>query len=155
MKTEVIVDLQIESTASELPTGEQLQTWTEAALRDHQGPAELTLRLVDSEESQQLNHVYRGKDKPTNVLSFPADLPPDIDVPLLGDIIVCAPVVYTEAKQQTKPLMAHWAHMVVHGCLHLLGHDHINDSDAEKMENLEVEILAGMGFANPYQEEEP
>ncbi|OZB41718.1 MAG: rRNA maturation RNase YbeY, partial [Alishewanella sp. 34-51-39] len=101
-------------------------------------------------ESQQLNLQYRGKDKATNVLSFPFQCPPGIELPLLGDLVICAGVVRAEAAEQNKPLAAHWAHMVVHGCLHLLGFDHINDADAEQMEAEEIQILQQLGISNPY-----
>src|SRR5690606_20131870 len=101
-------------------------------LADERQEAELTIRIVDEEESRILNRDYRGKDKPTNVLSFPFEAPPGLDAwPLLGDLVICAPVVAREAVEQGKPLMAHWAHMVVHGVLHLLGYDHEEDEDAE------------------------
>jgi probable rRNA maturation factor len=106
--------------------------------------------MVENDESQQLNHQYRGKDKPTNVLSFPADLPPHIELPLLGDLIIATGVVTAEAAEQKKPLIAHWAHMVVHGCLHLLGYDHIDDDEAEEMEALETTIMAKLGYPDPY-----
>ena len=97
-----------------------------------------------------LNHEYRGKDKPTNVLSFPFEAPPGIELDLLGDLIICRQVVEKEAEEQSKPLLAHWAHMVVHGSLHLLGYDHIEDDEAEEMESLETEIMQTMGFEDPY-----
>lgn len=136
-----------------LPTDEQLQQWAEAALasRTTFAEPELTIRLVSAEESQALNLEYRGKDKPTNVLSFPFDAPPQVPIELLGDLIICITVVEEEAKQQDKTTEAHWAHMVVHGCLHLLGYDHIKDDEAEEMEALERTILATLGFPNPYE----
>ncbi len=112
--------------------------------------AELTVRIVDTEESHQLNHDYRGKDKPTNVLSFPFEAPPGMELDLLGDLIIRCQVVEKEAEEQNKPLLAHWAHMVVHGSLHLLGYDHIEDDEAEEMESLETEIMQTMGFEDPY-----
>jgi probable rRNA maturation factor len=115
-----------------------------------QESAELTVRIVDTEESHQLNHDYRGKDKPTNVLSFPFEAPPGMELDLLGDLIICRQVVEKEAEEQNKPLLAHWAHMVVHGSLHLLGYDHIEDDEAEEMESLETEIMQTMGFEDPY-----
>ena len=108
------------------------------------------MRIVDEAESQQLNFDYREKDKPTNVLSFPFQCPPGIELPLLGDLVICAQVVAREAAEQQKTVTAHWAHMVVHGCLHLLGFDHINDEDAAEMEAEEIQILQELGFANPY-----
>ena len=114
---------------------------------------ELTIRLVTPDESQQLNAEYRGKDKPTNVLSFPFEAPPQVPIPLLGDLIVCVDVVEQEAAEQGKTTTAHWAHMIVHGCLHLLGYDHIKDDEAEIMEGLEREIMAQLGFSDPYSDE--
>ena len=109
----------------------------------------LCLRLVDAEESRALNHRFRGKDRPTNVLSFPANSPL-VEEPELGDILLCAPVIAAEAAEQGKPVRAHWAHMVVHGVLHLCGYDHIDDDEARVMEAAERRILAGLGFADPY-----
>ena len=148
--TELLLDVQRASRCTDLPSDEQIRNWVLAALRDGRDTAELSVRIVDEEESRQLNCQYRGKDKPTNVLSFPAELPEELDLPLLGDLVICAPVVAEEAEQQRKALLAHWAHMVVHGTLHLLGYDHIEDSDAEIMERLETELLAGLGIADPY-----
>lgn len=146
----IILDLQLASTASDLPTESQIQQWLDAAILPFQAEAEVTVRIVDESESQQLNFDYREKDKPTNVLSFPFQCPPGIELPLLGDLVICAGVVAQEAKEQQKPLTAHWAHMVVHGSLHLLGFDHINDADAFEMEAEEIQILAELGFADPY-----
>lgn len=146
----IILDLQLASTADNLPTEAQVQQWLEAAILPFQAEAEVTVRIVDDAESQQLNFDYRSKDKPTNVLSFPFQCPPGIELPLLGDLVICAPVVAAEAAEQHKSLQAHWAHMVVHGCLHLLGFDHINDDDAEQMEAEEVTILQQLGITNPY-----
>ena len=146
----IILDLQLASTADNLPTETQVQQWLEAAILPFQAEAEVTVRIVDDAESQQLNFDYRSKDKPTNVLSFPFQCPPGIELPLLGDLVICAPVVAAEAAEQHKSLQAHWAHMVVHGCLHLLGFDHINDDDAEQMEAEEVTILQQLGITNPY-----
>jgi len=120
-------------------------------------PLELAIRLVGEDESRALNHDYRGKDKPTNVLSFPADLPEmvlsELDERPLGDLVICAPVVAREAGEQGKALAAHWAHMTVHGLLHLLGHDHIEAVDAAVMEPLEIAVLARLGWDNPYDDE--
>lgn len=146
----IILDLQQASTATDLPTEAELQRVLEAAIMPFQADAEVTIRIVDEAESQQLNFDYREKDKPTNVLSFPFQCPPGIELPLLGDLVICAQVVAREAQEQQKTLQAHWAHMVVHGSLHLLGFDHINDADAEEMEAEEIQILQELGFANPY-----
>lgn len=135
-----------------LPTDQELNTWVNAALSSYQKPFELTIRIVDSNESQALNSQYRHKDKPTNVLSFPFEVPDGIELNLLGDLIVCAQVVAKEAKEQKKSNAAHWAHMIIHGCLHLLGYDHISDTEAQEMESLEINILAKLGVSNPYQE---
>ena len=140
-----------------LPTEEQLTLWATTALqgRTEFGEPELTIRLVAEEESQELNHEYRGKDKPTNVLSFPFEAPPEVPIELLGDLIICAQVVQDESIEQGKTAEAHWSHMVVHGCLHLLGYDHIKDDEAEIMEDLERQILATLGYPDPYLDETP
>ncbi|PRB74530.1 rRNA maturation RNase YbeY [Pseudomonas sp. MYb185] len=145
------VDIQRASEAPDQPDDDSLIRWAALALRD-KPDHELTIRLVDANESQALNSEYRHKDYPTNVLSFPADLPPELNIPLLGDLVICVPVVNREAAEQGKPREAHWAHMVIHGCLHLLGHDHIEDADAEAMEQLERQLLAELGIADPYLE---
>ncbi|WP_439107964.1 rRNA maturation RNase YbeY [Congregibacter sp.] len=111
---------------------------------------EAGLRIVDVPEMQQLNAQYRGKDRPTNVLSFPAELPEDVTLDLLGDIVICAPVVQEEAASQGKPLAAHWDHMLIHGVLHLLGFDHESDAEATHMESLETQALATLGWPCPY-----
>jgi len=156
MSIELMLDLQLAcEDNSELPTEEQLNLWATAALTsrtDIEEP-ELTVRIVDEEESQQLNFEYRGKDKPTNVLSFPFEAPAHVPLPLLGDLIVCKQVVAREAVEQGKTSEAHWAHMIVHGCLHLLGYDHIEDEEAEEMEGIERIVLADLGFEDPYKDE--
>ena len=145
------LDLQIACENDNLPQHEQLQSWVTAVLAKYKKPFELTIRIVDNKESQQLNNQYRGKDKPTNVLSFPFEVPEGIELDLIGDLVICAAIVEQEAKEQNKQLTAHWAHMVIHGCLHLLGYDHINDDEALEMESLEIDILAQLGFNNPYE----
>ena len=149
MSIELDLQLAVEDEQG-LPTEQDIQQWLDKTIPQFQENAELTIRIVDTEESHQLNHEYRGKDKPTNVLSFPFEAPPGIELDLLGDLIICRQVVEKEAEEQNKPLLAHWAHMVVHGSLHLLGYDHIEDDEAEEMESLESEILQDMGFADPY-----
>ncbi|OWL91073.1 rRNA maturation RNase YbeY [Halopseudomonas aestusnigri] len=147
------LDIQRASSAPDQPDDDSFIRWVGLALGTGTD-RELTIRLVDADEGRQLNSTYRGKDYATNVLSFPADLPPELDLPLLGDLVICAPVVAREADEQGKPLLAHWAHMVIHGCLHLLGYDHIEDADAEEMEALERELLAELGIADPYLEDD-
>ncbi len=146
-----IVDIQNVCNAKKLPPTELFQQWVDATLSIvTEQEFELTIRLVNIAESQQLNKQYRQKDKPTNVLSFPFEVPEGIELNLLGDLVICAQVVEEEAKAQNKDLFDHWTHMVIHGCLHLLGYDHINDTDANEMETLEVKILAKLDIANPY-----
>ena len=138
-----------------VPAAVSFRRWVAAALEGRIREADLAIRIVGSREGRALNRHYRGKDYATNVLSFPADLPeglPDgVRMPLLGDLVICAPVVAREAKEQRKPLAAHYAHLTVHGALHLLGWDHGDDVEAEAMEQLERGILAGLGVADPYR----
>ena len=133
-----------------LPDVRQLQAWSRAAMQAPSGVVELTIRVVGEDESAQLNETYRGRSGPTNVLSFPFEVPDGVASALLGDLVICAPVVAREAAAQGKSVAAHWAHMVVHGCLHLQGYDHQTDADAEAMEALETRILASLGFSDPY-----
>lgn len=147
------LDLQIASSANSLPSHADFLIWCGLALRQRTAPSELTIRLVDSAEGLELNSTWRGKDYPTNVLSFPADIPEGLlDIPLLGDLVICVPVVEQEAAEQSKTLAAHWAHLVMHGCLHLLGYDHIDDAEAEEMEALERQLLAEIGHPDPYRD---
>ncbi|MFT7559133.1 MAG: putative rRNA maturation factor [Flavobacteriales bacterium] len=127
-----------------------MRLWIENALKSRAKETELSLRIVDRAEIQALNAQYRGKDTATNVLSFPTDLPAELELPLLGDIIVCAEVVEREATEQNKSLNDHWAHMLIHGCLHLQGYDHIDDDEAEIMEGLETRLLAELSIVDPY-----
>ncbi|GAB2660957.1 rRNA maturation RNase YbeY [Arenimonas aestuarii] len=133
-----------------LPAAVSFRRWAEAAAKGRIRRGDLAIRVVDTKEGRALNRHYRGKDYATNVLSFPVDLPEGVDLPLLGDLVICAPVVAREAKEQGKPLAAHYAHLTVHGVLHLLGLDHDDEREAEAMELLEREILAGLGIADPY-----
>lgn len=135
-----------------LPAAASLRRWIEAALRSarRRRPAAIDLRIVGAAEGRALNRRYRGRDYATNVLSFPAELPPGLELPLLGDLVICAPVVAREAAEQGKPPAHHWAHLTVHGTLHLLGYDHLRPAEAARMEALERRILAGMGIPDPY-----
>lgn len=135
-----------------VPAPATFRRWVEAALKGarRRKATEVAIRIVDADEGQALNRQYRGRDYATNVLSFPADFPPGVELPLIGDLVICAPVVAREATEQGKKPADHWAHMTVHGTLHLLGYDHIEDGEAEAMEALETRILAGLGIADPY-----
>ncbi|MDP3814547.1 rRNA maturation RNase YbeY [Pseudomonas sp.] len=149
------LDLQIASDGADLPTAAQFRAWCAIALRQRTADSELTIRLVDETEGRELNNSFRHKDYATNVLSFPADVPDELlDIPLLGDLVICVPVVEREALEQGKTPEAHWAHLVIHGCLHLLGYDHIEDAEAEEMEALERELLAELGHPDPYADHE-
>lgn len=149
----VTLDLQI-AYQGDVPDLALFQTWAETALQeDVKEDCELSIRLVEIEESAALNQTYRGKMGPTNVLSFPFDSPVPMSPQLLGDLIICVPVVEKEAQEQTKQLEHHWAHLVVHGCLHLLGYDHIENDDAEEMEAFEIKILQTLAIDNPYLEQ--
>ncbi len=135
----------------EVPDPSMMRRWLSAALTHYpNNDVELSIRIVDEIESQALNLRYRQCEAPTNVLSFPADLPAYVQLPLLGDLVICAPVVAREAREQRKTLNAHWAHMVVHGVLHLLGYNHIQDSEATIMEALETDILRNLNYPAPY-----
>lgn len=151
----VTLDFQQASMATDLPSPAELMAWSSTALQDVSEPVELTIRVVDEAESAQLNEAYRGKAGPTNVLSFPFEVPEGLDediVPLpLGDLVVCAPVVQRESVEQGKRLWHHWAHMVIHGVLHLRGYDHLEPKEAEEMESLEVKLLAGLKVPDPYK----
>lgn len=151
------IDFQIESDVSGLPTIEQLSKWVTNTLADQTIDLAMSVRIVDMHESQQLNNDYRGKDKPTNVLSFPFEapegVPPEAFGNLIGDLVICAPVVEQEAIAQGKSAHHHWAHMVTHGALHLLGYDHITDDDAHIMETLERTLLAKLNIPDPYKDE--
>ncbi len=148
---EIIVQRVVQ--AKSLPTTAKLKRWATTALKNKLPAAELTIRIVDKNEITELNSTYRHKNKPTNVLSFPFDMPEELneETPILGDIIICAEVIAEEAIAQEKTAEAHWAHMVVHGILHLLGFDHEKDQDALIMEAEEIKILQILGFSNPYE----
>lgn len=139
-----------------LPAATSFRRWVAAALDGRIRQADLAIRIVDAREGRALNRHYRGKDQATNVLSFPAELPEGlpkgVTLPVLGDLVLCAPVIAREAREQGKPLNAHYAHLTVHGALHLLGWNHADETEAECMEQLEREILAGLGIDDPYRE---
>jgi probable rRNA maturation factor len=146
----IYVELQNACTSPALPSAQQFSLWAKAAMQREN--AEITIRVVDEAESAALNGQYRGKAGPTNVLSFPFQAPPGMKTEILGDLLICAPVVVREAKEQGKSPQAHWAHMVVHGVLHLQGYDHIDEQEAVIMETEEIAIMNGLGFPNPYAE---
>ena len=133
------------------PSGRSLSTWARAALGARRGAVELAVRLVPPAESRRLNRHYRGKDAPTNVLSFPASVDPAVRPRPLGDVVICPAVLKREAREQGKSERAHWAHLLVHGVLHLVGYDHEADGDAQRMERREIAVLRRLGFANPYR----
>ncbi len=145
------IDIQIAQPELTCPEEENLRSWASAALPENRSSSELCIRIVDEPESQALNRKYRQKDYPTNVLSFPATILELEEIELLGDIVICAPVVAREALEQNKTKTAHWAHMVVHGILHLLGYDHEEPEEADQMESMEIVILQSLGFGNPYE----
>jgi probable rRNA maturation factor len=145
------IELQVQRTVAGngIPLDADFLRWVRASLRGR-GDSILTIRIVDRAESAELNGRYRAKKGPTNVLSFPADLPAEADFPLLGDIVICAPLVAEEAREQGKEPQAHWAHLVVHGVLHLLGFDHRHEEEALRMESREQRLLASLGYPDPY-----
>jgi len=137
-----------------VPDEQLVTSWIEAVLEvvSHDKPVQVSVRIVNKQEITTLNGKYRNMNKTTNVLSFPYEAMPGVELPLLGDIVVCAEVVNEEAQQQGKSLPQHWAHMIVHGALHLLGYDHIDDTEAQQMESVEIKVLSILGFSNPYGE---
>ncbi|MBR7888955.1 rRNA maturation RNase YbeY [Marinomonas sp. A79] len=148
---QVELDLQIATNdTAHLPSEADFLLWVEKALANSDDEFEVTIRIVDVEESQALNHEYRGKDKPTNVLSFPFEAPPGLELALLGDLVICNQVVAMEAEEQKKEPLHHWAHMTIHGILHLCGYDHITDDEADEMESLETKLLASLSISDPY-----
>ncbi|MGD9662572.1 MAG: rRNA maturation RNase YbeY [Porticoccaceae bacterium] len=146
----ITIDIDNASGSDEVPPAPTMRRWIRAALKPYRTEAELSVQIVSEDEMLSINQQFRHKASATNVLSFPADIPDFIDIPLLGDIVICADVVNREAREQQKTLEAHWAHMLIHGSLHLLGYDHINEEDAEEMEALETRIITTLGFPPPY-----
>jgi probable rRNA maturation factor len=148
------LSLQIAAQVNSAPSIEQLQEWLDHTLQEvGADKAEIAVRIVRETESQALNREYRGMDKPTNVLAFPVgDIPglPGAEESLLGDLVICGAVVEREAAEQNKPVQSHWAHMLIHGTLHLLGYDHLDDAQAQEMESIEQKVLSACGFADPY-----
>jgi probable rRNA maturation factor len=148
---EMSVSETLDAEEGDIPDAVLVQQWAEkACLCDDQ--VITSVQIVSKDEMRELNHTWRGKDRPTNVLSFPMQSPDEVDLKILGDIALCADVINTEARQQHKPAQAHWAHMVVHGMLHLQGYDHMDEHQADEMEALEIRILDQLGFDNPYSE---
>ncbi len=154
MNKQVQTELQVSDACEGLPAEHEFSRWVEASLLSDFQSLEQSIRIVDEAESQDLNRRFRGKDYPTNVLSFPAEANEFLAYDYLGDLVICAPVVEREAKEQGKQTIDHWAHMVVHGMLHLQGYDHESDEQAAEMEALEIEILATLGHTNPYLKDE-
>ncbi len=147
-----LVEIQAVYQSQGQPDERQIQNWIDAALQDYPQDSEIVVRIVDQDESAQLNRQYRHKNGPTNILSFPADVPDGIDLNLLGDLVICAPVLEQEALAQGKLLAHHWAHIIVHGVLHLLGYDHSGGDEARVMEAKEINILQQFNISNPYLE---
>ena len=146
------IEIQNQIDYPNLPSKEELQLWIDTALQGRVNHGEICLRIVDDEEITALNSQFRHKNKPTNILSFPADLPEglNLDCPPLGDLVISASVMEKEARKQRKPLIAHWCHIIIHGCLHLIGYDHIKAEEAKIMETIEIECLQQLGYPNPY-----
>ena len=147
------INLDVQREVDALPKDEELLKWvTETLIFEKHGDTELTIRFVDEKESAELNEQYRHKSGSTNVLSFPFETPAEVELDLLGDLVICTDVVKKQALEQKKEELAHWAHMVVHGTLHLLGYDHLTDAEAVVMENKEIKILSQLGYTDPYRE---
>jgi len=148
---EMSVSQNLDAEEGDIPDAALVQQWAEkACLCDDQ--VITSVQIVSKDEMHELNNTWRGKNRPTNVLSFPMQSPDEVDLKILGDLVLCADVINTEARQQHKPAQAHWAHMVVHGMLHLQGYDHIEEHQADEMEALEIRVLDQLGFDNPYLE---
>lgn len=152
--TETSVALEVQRASNETPLPEEVdfERWIQAALKNSEKPVGLVIRVVDEAEGRELNHRYRGKDKPTNVLSFAFEAPPESGSDHLGDLVICAPVVVREAREQGKALNDHWAHLVIHGVLHLCGYDHQTEDEAQLMESCEKSILHELGIKDPYHQ---
>lgn len=149
-----IIDIQRVFESPNQPSDAQLELWVNTVLTNLDDDFELTIRIVDETESAQLNETYRHKKGATNILSFPFEVPEGVELNLLGDLVICAPVLQREATEQSKPLHNHWAHIVMHGTLHLLGYDHIEDEEAQEMEAKEIALLQTLSIPNPYEDTE-
>ena len=145
------VDIENFSSCKNIPDEIFFHRWVSASLSSQKKPLEVVIRVINEDESAALNNRFRKKNVATNVLSFPADLPESLNYPLLGDLAICAQVVAREADEQNKDLDAHWAHIIIHGSLHLIGFDHKDDVDAKKMEKMETKILSEFYFPSPYE----
>ena len=146
------IDVQYAVSTDVAPNADEIRRWASRVLEEQAEPVELVIRIVDEAEMTSLNREYRGKDGPTNVLSFNSDLPPEVNSAMLGDIVICAPVVMSECIKQNKAPDAHWAHLVIHGVLHLLGYEHDSDNDARRMEACESRLLGELGVTDPWRE---
>jgi len=144
------LELQLACESQEIPDVATFQHWLNVCFMDA-NDATVLVRIVDETESAELNQQFRDKVGPTNVLSFPFETPPEIPDDHLGDLVICAPLIAAEAKEQGKRAADHWAHMLVHGVLHLQGYDHLIETEAKEMEALEIHLLSGLGIANPYK----
>lgn len=150
-----MINLDVQREVDALPTDDEFLKWLSETLNfEKHSDTELTIRLVDEEESAELNQQYRHKKGPTNILSFPFDAPDEVELNLLGDLVICVDIVKKEAIEQKKEELAHWAHMIIHGTLHLLGYDHLTDEQASIMETKEIKILSQLGYSDPYREVE-
>lgn len=151
MNPNITIDIQHHFAHPDCPSDELITLFAQTALQMREVETEVSIALVDNAEMSELNKTYRHKDGTTNVLAFPFEKPDDIEMPLLGDLVICIPKMIEEAQQQHKSLEAHFAHLTIHGCLHLLGYDHIDSNDAAIMEQLEIDLLKKLNFPNPYQ----
>ncbi len=146
----VTVEVQYAVSDPAIPTEEQFQHWASVMEAGENGNQEVAIRIVNEEEITTLNTDYRNKALGTNVLAFPAEIPPETELPFIGDVVICAPIVAKEAAEQGKSVLSHWAHLTLHGILHLQGYDHIDEADAKIMEKLEIQFMSKLGFENPY-----
>lgn len=146
------LDFQIVSKSKQLPSSALFKGWVDAVLQDKSQDSEVVIRIVDEDEMIHFNEQYRDKKGSTNILSFPFEPPEGVESDLLGDLLVCASVIEAEAQQQNKKLKHHWAHMIIHGVLHLIGYNHLEQLEAEEMESLEIKILRSIKIDNPYEE---